>query len=307
MSSGSRYTQLTQARSLLFAPASNARMVGKALDSVADAVILDLEDAVAPGRLHEARATVAAATRREDGPLLTVRVNHPSRGMLAEDVAAAVATAPAAIMLPKAEYAADVRVLAECLDAAERASGLEPMSIAIIPLIESGLGLHHCFDIGAASPRVAGLAFSSGEEGDFMTDIGAQWSADGAALLYARSKLVCENRAAGHVWALDGVFMNLADEAAFEAECRLARRLGFQGKLAIHPHQLPVLHRVFSPTADEVERARRLLDAYAAAEHAGTGAIDVDGMMVDRANAVRAERVLAAAARDEARRNRSIA
>jgi citrate lyase subunit beta/citryl-CoA lyase len=202
-------------------------------------------------------------------------------------------------MLPKAELPEEALVLARELDRAEKEAGLLPGSIAIIPLIESGLGLHHCYDIAKASPRVRGLAFSSGEEGDFMADIDGQWSPDGAAMLYPRSKIVCENRAAGLVWVIDGVFMGFRDDEAFERECRASRRMGFQAKLAIHPQQIATIHQVFSPTPEEIERASALVAHYRDAESKGIGAISINGMMVDKANVEKAKRTLAAARRNK--------
>lgn len=128
-----------------------------------------------------------------------------------------------------------------------------------------------------------------------MFDLGGTWTADGTALSYARGKLVCDARAAGAAWVIDGAFMDLNDDPALEAEARLARTCGFNGKVAIHPRQVASINAVFSPTPVELARAQRIVEAYRSAEQQGSGATTVDGMMVDRANLRWAERILAAA------------
>ena len=291
-------------RSLLFSPGSRPDMMAKAKRSGADSLIFDLEDAVAPGARAAARQAVAAALDDTDpSPPVFVRVNHPSTGEMAADLDAVVAAGPYGIVLPKVETAAEVAALDEAI--AAREVGHSVGSILVLPLVESCLGLHFSYDIARASARVAGLAFSSGADGDFMADLDGQWSPAGEAMLYPRSKLICETRAAGSDWPVDGVFMQLDDDAALEVECRLARRLGFAAKLAIHPRQLATIHAAFTPTADEVAAARELLTAFEAAQAEGTGAFRLRGLMVDKANVRRAERVVArdAAARDAAGRD----
>ena len=284
-------------RSLLFSPGSSRRMLEKARTSGADALIFDLEDAVAADQRGEARANVAAALAAPDLPPTFVRVNHPATGELAADLDAAVVPSLYGVVLPKAETTDDVARLEAALTLREAQRGLPPGAIAVLPLIESGRGLHFAFDMATTSPRVVGLAFSSGEAGDFMADIDGRWTPDGLAMQYARSKTVSDTRAAGLSWPVDGVFMNLDDEAALDRECGLARTLGFQAKMAIHPGQLAAIHRAFSPTADEVAYSEGLLAAYRVAEAGGRGAFRHQGMMVDKANVVRAERILARARR----------
>lgn len=126
-----------------------------------------------------------------------------------------------------------------------------------------------------------------------MVDLGGRWTPGGEAFLYPRSKLVCDARAAGIGWPLDGVFMNLRDDEALRRECRLARALGYTGKMAIHPRQIPVIHETFTPSEMEVEYSRGLVAAFREAEAGGQGAVQFRGMMVDYANVKRAERILA--------------
>jgi citrate lyase subunit beta/citryl-CoA lyase len=125
-----------------------------------------------------------------------------------------------------------------------------------------------------------------------MLDIGGRWTPTGEALMYARGKFVCDARAAGVTWIVDGAFMNLRDLSALEMESRLARNHGFGGKVAIHPRQVAVINEVFSPTAEEVERARKLMDAFRESEALGRGAVQFRGMMIDYANLRWAKRIL---------------
>lgn len=283
-------------RSLLFVPGSNPRMLRKARSSGADSLIIDLEDAVAPGARDAARAAVAAALDDDgDGPPTFVRVNHPSTGLMETDLDAAVCPNLFGVVLPKADSPEDVAVLDAALTEREERAGAQMGSVVILPLVESCQGLRVAYEIARHSPRVVGLAFSSGEMGDFMADLGGQWTREGEAMLYPRSKLLCETRAAGLSWPVDGVVMNLADTSVLESECRLARRLGYQAKMAIHPGQLDVIHAVFTPSEAEIEESRVVLRAHEAAQAEGTGAFRLDGIMVDQANVVRAKRILARA------------
>jgi citrate lyase subunit beta / citryl-CoA lyase len=283
-------------RSLLFVPGSNPRMLQRAKTSGADSLIFDLEDAVAPGARDAARAAVAAALDDDgDGPRTFVRVNHPSTGLMETDLDAAVCPNLFGVVLPKADSPDDVALLDAALAEREDRAGAQVGSTVILPLVESCQGLRVAYEIARGSPRVVGLAFSSGEMGDFMADLGGQWTRDGEAMLYPRSKLVCDARAAGLSWPVDGVVMNLADTSVLESECRLARRLGYQAKMAIHPAQLDVIHAVFTPSEAEIEESRAVISAHEAASAEGTGAFRLDGVMVDQANVVRANRILARA------------
>jgi citrate lyase subunit beta/citryl-CoA lyase len=267
----------------------------KARRSAADALIFDLEDAVAPQRRQEARKHVAALLTEAGGPPVFVRVNHPSTGEMEADLDAVVSANLYGVVLPKAETREEVERLDRALGQREKQIGREIGSIAVLPLVESCRGIHFTYDMATASPRVLGMVFSSGEAGDFMADLEGVWTQDGQAMFYARSKLVCETRAAGLSWPIDGVVMNLSDESILRSECELARRLGFQAKMAIHPKQLPLINEIFTPSAAEVEYSQRLVDAFREARDAGTGAFSYQGMMIDKANIARAERTLARA------------
>lgn len=282
-------------RSILFVPGIRPEFIAKAAAAGPDALVLDLEDSVAHDAKDAARKHVAEALRLRGDRLTLIRVNHPQLGMLEQDLSVLAPHALQAIVLPKVEQAGEVEVLDGLLAAFERANGLAANSISVTVVVESALGLRNLYDFIRAAPRVRGAALASAEEGDFIVDIGAQWTPDGTALAYARGKFVCDARAAKVEWLLDGAFMNLTGIDALERESRLARTCGFNGKMAIHPRQVATINQVFSPSAAEIERARKLIDAFRIAEAQGRGAVQFEGMMIDYANLKRAEQLLALA------------
>jgi citrate lyase subunit beta/citryl-CoA lyase len=279
----------------LFAPGSRADLIAKARTSGADALIYDLEDSVAPTAKAEARRNVHAALAAAGSVPVYVRVNHPETGDTRADIDALAAGRVEGIVLPKAEHAQDIARVAQLLAAAERRLALAEGALAIVPMIETCRGLRNAHDIATASPRVRGIALASAEEGDLMADHGGRWTPGGDAMAYPRGHLVCEARAAGVTWLIDGVFMQFNDADALRRECALARNVGYTAKMAIHPRQLDAIHAVFTPSEAEIDHASELLAAFRAAEAQGSGAIRFRGMMVDAANAKRAERTLALA------------
>ncbi len=280
-------------RSLLFVPGSRPEFLPKAAVAGADALVLDLEDSVAQHAKDEARLHVASALRQSPDQLTFIRVNHPGLGVLEKDLSVLAPHAMQAVILPKVENIDEVRSVERLLAEFEGSNGIETNSISVMVVVESSLGLRNLYDLVRAAPRVRGAALASAEEGDFMVDIGGQWTPEGTALTYARGKFVCDARAARAVWLMDGAFMNLTSDEALECESQLARTYGFNGKIAIHPRQVPAINKVFSPTPEEIERARKLLEVFRAAEARGLGAVQFEGMMVDYANARRAEQILA--------------
>jgi citrate lyase subunit beta/citryl-CoA lyase len=286
-------------RTLLFAPASRPELLAKAQAGQADALIFDLEDSVPLHAKDTARANVAAALAAGLQKPMYLRISNPRAGDFRADLAVLQQAAdPARLMgviLPKADDAQDVQAVAAQLEAIEAQAGWAAGSLAILPLIETCLGLRNTYDIAKASPRVSGMSLASAEEGDFMVDLGGRWTPRSLALTYPRSKLVVDARAAGLSWLVDGVFMNLKDSDALRAECLVARELGFVGKMAIHPTQVEIMHEVFSPSAEDLDHAQGLLAAFREGEARGVGAVKYRGMMVDYANVRLAERTLALA------------
>jgi citrate lyase subunit beta/citryl-CoA lyase len=289
-------------RTLLFAPGSRPELLAKAQTGDADALIFDLEDSVPAHAKDEARRNVAQALAAGLQKPMYLRINNPRAGDFRSDLAVLEQAASLAhvmgVILPKADDAQDVQTVAAQLDAIEGKAGPTvgaAGTLGILPLVETCLGLRNTYDIARASPRVCGMALASGEEGDFMVDLGGRWTPHSRALAYPRGKLVVDARAAGLDWIVDGVFMNLKDPAALHAECTIARELGFVGKMAIHPAQVEAMHEVFSPSAEEVDYAQGLVAAFREGEARGVGAVKFRGMMVDYANVRMAERTLSLA------------
>jgi len=282
-------------RSLLFVPGNKPRMHEKAAASGADALILDLEDSVPPGEKPAARPLVRDALEKIRGPALYVRVNAEGTPWLAEDLLAVVCGGLDGIMLPKVEQVATVRRVCDLLAAAEERAGLPLERTEIILQIETALGVRNTYELATASRRVASVCPGTARDGDLQRDLGASWSLNGPELAYARAKVLLDARAAGIATPLDGAFADFQDDEGFLAEATLARRMGYFGKTLIHPRQIPLSHRAFTPSAKDVAYYRRLLEAFDAAVASGSAAVNLEGTMVDVAMAERARRFLALA------------
>jgi citrate lyase subunit beta / citryl-CoA lyase len=286
-------------RSMIFTPGSRPDLIAKAAASGADAVIVDLEDAVAESAKQAARSGLCNLPRSEVP--WYVRVNGAGTAHLWDDLMAAGQCDIAGIVLPKAD---DVRLLQQldgALTVLERQARRHLGAIEIIPLIENAAGVLAARDVLSCTRRVKTVMFGSGEQGDLVTDLGCEWTADGAALLTARSLVVLAARASG-VQPMDAVFMDFRNLDALRVECRLARRTGYAGKVAIHPAQLPVIHEVFTPGPEEIAAQLRILELFDQALARGSSSIDVDGHMVDYAVAARARSILARARAPEGQR-----
>ena len=267
------------ARSLLFVPGHQRARFDKACQSGADAIVLDLEDAVPPDRKEEARAQVAqwlAGRERGEGtgPLVVVRSNGVGTPWHAADLALCGHDGVEALMLPKAEDADVLRTIAASLPA-----------VALLPLVETARGIDRLDGI-AAVPGVQRLVFGTI---DFQADLDIE--GDGPELLFFRSRIVLASRLAGLQPPVDGVSTAIDDPARIEADALQARRFGFGGKLCIHPKQVAIVNRGFSPTPAQVDWARRVIDADAVS---GGTPVTVDGKMVDRPVVLKAQTVLRA-------------
>lgn len=277
-------------RSRLYAPGNNPRLLAGIEVHGADCVLLDLEDSVPLSEKASARVLVkhalAAIPFPED---VWVRINPLDSGGDA-DVREVLQGQPHGLCLPKAESADDVVRLAQLLDEVEVALGIESGFTKILPIIETAMGVLHCEAIASADPRIVMVAF--GAE-DYTRDVGALRSR--RSLLFARSMIVAAATAAG-IQASDTVFADLGDPEGLANEAALARELGFDGKGAINPRQLTPIHQAFSPTEDELTYAQRVVEAAEEAERAGSGAVALDGKMVDLPVLERAKRILKYAA-----------
>lgn len=284
-------------RSFLFVPADSERKVQKAADAGADALIYDLEDAVlAANRVDARKIAAAAASDRNDA---WIRINPLDTADADLDLEAVVPAAPAGLVLPKPESAADVMDLAARLDELEATHGIEPGSVRIIALsTERPEALFSLGGYADASHRLAGLSW--GAE-DLSTAVGAVTNRDEAGewlppYQLARSLCLFAAAAAG-VPAYDTVYTDFRNEAGLARYAAHARRDGFGGMLAIHPAQVAVIHAAFRPTEGEIEHARRVVALFAGSPDAGT--LGMDGRMIDRPHLLQAERILALAESDK--------
>jgi citrate lyase subunit beta/citryl-CoA lyase len=286
-------------RSLLFVPGDSSRKQQKGLESGADALILDLEDSVAPAAKQEARRLTLEflmATRSlPRRPRLIVRVNPLSTEWTSADLDAVMQGAPDAIMLPKAEGGADVSHLAAQIAVREAENDLPDGATRIIPIAtETGKAMFGLGSYAGASHRLGALTW--GAE-DLSADLGAETNrlSDGSytdPYRLARS-LILFAASAAQVDAIDTVFTNFRDDAGFRAECIAGRRDGFVGKMAIHPAQVPVINEIFSPAPAELARAEAIIALFAA--DPGLGVVGMDGEMIDRPHLIRAQRLKARA------------
>jgi citrate lyase subunit beta/citryl-CoA lyase len=268
-------------RSLLFAPGNHPRKLEKVGSFGSDAIVLDLEDAVADAEKSAARELVRAALPTYDeGTVRIVRVNSADTGRLDDDIAAIVCGELDCVMIPKVELPETLPLVDELIAAHEREQGLEPGRIRILALIETAKGLVRCEEIAAAAPpRLFTLIFGLG---DFSVDIGVDVTPEGDELLYGRSRVVVAARAAGLPSPLDGPYLDIPNIEGLEEECRRSRRLGFQGRVVIYPAHVEPVQRVYSElTGEEAERCRRVVAAFEEAEAAGSASIQVDGRFID--------------------------
>jgi citrate lyase subunit beta/citryl-CoA lyase len=282
-------------RTALFAPGSKELVMMKALESGANAVILDLEDSVPVAAKAEARGLVGkaieGAAAAPSRPGIFVRINSVATGMLEEDLAAIVRPGLDAVLLAKAESVEEVQATAAGIARQESARGMKAGCVEIILQIESALGVYRCFELIKASPRVAGTSLGSARDGDLQTDLGCSWSVEGIELLYARAKVLLETRAAGAV-PLDGPYAGINDEAGLIADSRLSARLGYVGRALIHPKQIAPVRQAYAVPEAEAAYYRKVVTEFAAAEKTGTAAIQVEGKLIDYAMYQRAQRVL---------------
>ncbi|MGI8527143.1 MAG: HpcH/HpaI aldolase/citrate lyase family protein [Pseudolabrys sp.] len=287
-------------RSLLFVPADSARKLEKAMTSGADALIVDLEDSIAPDGKAAARAPALAflqdANTAKSRPRLLVRINSLDTGLADADLDAVVAGQPDAILLPKAEGGAAVTHLDAKLTAREAIIGL-PEGIGIYALTtETAKSLFLAGTYGGSSQRLRGLTW--GAE-DLSAELGADANRDGDGNWldpYRVARTLClAGASAAQVPALDTVYVDYKNDAGLRRECEEARRDGFTGKLAIHPGQVAAINEVFTPSAAQIAKAKAVVAAFAAQPGAGT--VGIEGRMYDRPHLARANALLASVQR----------
>ena len=289
-------------RSLLFVPADGGKKLDKAMASGADAVIVDLEDSIAPERKAAARALAAdflkQAVAQPSRPRLIVRINGLQTGLADADLDAVVPARPDVIMLPKAEGGGAVVHADAKLAAREAIAGLADGHVKIVAIAtETAAALFLAGTYRGASARLAGLTW--GAE-DLSVELGAEANrdADGRFLdPYRLARVLClAGASSAEVPAIDTVFVDFRNDAGLRRECEEARRDGFLGKMAIHPAQVAVINEVFTPRPEAIARAQAIVDAFAATP--GAGAVGIGGVMYDRPHLTRAMALLARAGRE---------
>lgn len=280
-------------RSLLFAPGNVARRVEKALLLNADAVILDLEDSVPIAEKGATRQSIAAALKTTRNCPCYVRVNALSTGLAIGDLDAVVSSHLDGIVLSKSESAVDLIKVDWYLSHLEQERSLPLGSIDLIPLVENAKGVYNAYEIANSVARVRRLCFGAI---DYTADINVQLKEGGIEILYARSHLVNASAAAELEPPIDTVYPEIKNPSGLLADAGVGRRLGFQGKLVIHPAQIDPVNELFSPSEEEIAYAKRVVAAFREAEAAGHAAITLDnGKFIDYPVARNAERLLALA------------
>jgi citrate lyase subunit beta/citryl-CoA lyase len=284
-------------RSLLFVPADGGNKLDKAIASGADAVIIDLEDSIMPERKVAARAEALDFLKSERSkpqrPRLFVRINGLDTGMTDDDLEAIVAGRPDAVVFPKAEGGASVIHLDAKLTAREAIAGVPEGEIKILAqAVESAAGLFAINDFRDASARLMGLTW--GPE-DLSAELGAEANRDAQGHLtepYRLARSMClYGAAAAKLAAIETVYVDFRNTEGLRRDTEDARRDGFTGRLAIHPAQVPIINEVFTPTAEQIAKAKAVIAAFAA--NPGAGAVGIDGKMFDRPHLARAQRLLA--------------
>jgi len=280
-------------RTALFVPGSRPDRVDKAAKSGADAIIIDLEDAVALSEKAIARPKVREKILEHVNKKIIVRVNGLDSGFIQEDLEAVIMGGLGCIIVPKVEGKEHVREIHRLLSGVEKEKGLEQGAIAIIPLIESARAIENIFEIVSERTLPARLFTVAFGAADYTLDMGIEITREGTELFYPRSRIPIACRAANIDPPLDTPFMiDLKDREALKADARRAKQLGFQGKLCIHPNQIEPCHEVFSPTREEILYAERVIQAFDGAEAKGIAAIHLDDKFVDYPVVEKARRVL---------------
>jgi len=255
-------------RSFLFVPGNNRKLIEKALSMETDAIIVDMEDAVAVDEKENARNIAYHFSLEDRNPLLYIRTNSYNTPFLKKDVEMIKKANFDGIMLPKCETSEELIFLTKEMT----------KKTDIIPLIESAKGIINIKEIGKASKDISRFAFGAL---DYTLDIGAIYTKTGKELLYPRSHLVLISKFLGLMPPVDTVFPDLQDEQSFIEEIKEAKALGMFGKLAIHPKQLPFINKMFTPDEEEVKEAQNVVDAFTRSEKKGVAAINLGDKLVD--------------------------
>lgn len=281
-------------RSMLFMPGTRTELAPKGLAAGADALIFDLEDAVATADKRRARNQVAEFLARP--PLSSVpvfvRINGLEHSGALADLRAIVGPHLAGVLVPKVESTRDVVVLDQLLDWCEQDSGTRHGHTTIIPVLETAAGARLAYDIAMASPRTAYMGGLGTRGGDVERSFGYRWSSAGDETFVVRSQVLMNLRAAGSPNPVSGMWADIKDIDGLRVFARQNRSIGYEGMLCIHPAHVPIINEAFTPTAEDLERDRQLVEMMARSAEGGRGATVFDGVMIDEAMAVTARRRL---------------
>jgi citrate lyase beta subunit len=277
-------------RALLYMPGDDRRKIEKATTLGVDCVCMDMEDGVAIMQKTEARAVIAQAMKELDfgKSECCIRINSVGSGFEKFDLAAAVATNPDAIVVPKVETAQQVKAISEYIEIYEVSSRRPVGGIRMLVGVETARGILNLREIAAADKRLEAIIF--GAE-DYAASIGATRTKEGTEVLYARSAVVTAC-AANDLQAIDMVYIDFRDLEGLRLEAEQGARLGFSGKQIIHPNQVAPVQEAFTPSAEAIEYAQRVIDAFTASQKEGKGAFALDGKMIDMPLLKNAQKVL---------------
>jgi len=267
-------------RSFLYVPGSEERKLAKAPTLGADAVILDLEDSVAPERKAEARERISGLLRADHTPAIEwlIRLNTLASPHFGADLACAIAAEPDGLVIPKVDDPSALREIDERLDAAERATRRPAGSLKLFAMIESARAVLNAYAIAGATPRLQGLILG---HVDLLRDLGLTPGPAGQGTVHhARCQLILAARAA-RVEAVDAIYLNIPDHDGLRDEAVQAAGMGFVGKQVIHPDQVPIVHASFTPSAERVQRAERILEVWQKAQTEGKGVVALDGELLE--------------------------
>ncbi|MDA0657056.1 MAG: CoA ester lyase [Proteobacteria bacterium] len=280
-------------RSFLFAPGNHPRKVEKVFDCGSDAVILDLEDAVANAEKIATRPLIVEALKRPRNNKAYVRVNAFHTEFCYGDLTAVVGPWLDGVILPMVESADQVQSIDWLLGNLEAEHGMEKGALDLIPIIETGKAIANLDGIAGAgaATRVKRMAFGAG---DYTLDMNIEWSLEETELSQARAAMVLQSRAHDLDPPLDTVWVHIKDLENLEKSARTARQMGFQGKMCIYPPQVDVVNGVFTPSADEIAFAEKVVAAFEEAEKAGSSSIQLDGYFIDYPIVYKAQRTLEA-------------
>ncbi|MEM2855918.1 MAG: CoA ester lyase [Candidatus Nitrosocaldaceae archaeon] len=276
-------------RSLIFVPGNNTRFINKAKNLNADIICLDLEDSVPASEKDKARELVREELSDKFMNEVYVRINAPNTQYIEDDIKCIVRQGLSGIVIPKVNSANEIRKIEELIKSLEEKEGLREGSIELIPSIENAIGVVNAYNIASSSERVTAVIFGIF---DLLHDLGVEYDEnDFISYIYPRAKVALDAKAA-NVYAIDSIWQKIDDREGLIRDAKFGMKLGYNGKSIIHPNQIDVVHDIFKPSKEEIEWAKRIVNALEEAKRAGKGAIRLEGKMIDEVHYKRAKALL---------------